>query len=326
MSVSSHAVCAQISPLPPTTAEGTRRRPLSETATRSRKLGGAQTHHHRRDRGWMTLRVYARVASRLSTTSAQLSGTHANARTHGHWGVPSFLPVAQGYHNNTPPDCWHEPLSSTTWHTQGHAGTNARALNCTQSLDQHPPLMAATIFNSPSLLSSSLLRCMTLLTMRYSFRLSCSRSRAVRFGFFLLPQRVPKINSYSNFGFAVLYCLVRQASGIQARLHLRVLFPLLCRRGRWSCWCLGWISPSLFSLSVCFFSLSLSLSLPLGGGWQPRFWGGDGSQTGGVTWSKSVGGRLLSQDADSVRPPCCWPLLTLQSPSCKHCLLHKSAG
>ena len=114
MSVSSHAVCAQISPLPPTTAEGTRRRPLSETATRSRKLGGAQTHHHRRDRGWMTLRVYARVASRLSTTSAQLSGTHANARTHGHWGVPSFLPVAQGYHNNTPPDCWHEPLSSTT--------------------------------------------------------------------------------------------------------------------------------------------------------------------------------------------------------------------
>lgn len=184
--------------------------------------------------------------------------------------------------------------------------------------------MAATILNSPSLLSSSLLRCMTLLTMRYSFRLSCSRSRAVRFGF-SLPERVPKINSYSNFGFAVLYCLVRQATGIQTRLHLRVLFPLLCRRSRWSCWCLGWISPSLFSLcrSVSSPSLSLPLSLPLSlsrGWWQRRFLGGDGSQTGGVTWSKSVGGRLLSWDAEFVRPPRCWPFLTLPSPSSKHCV------
>lgn len=39
--------------------------------------------------------------------------------------------------------------------------------------------MAAEIFCSPLLLSSSLLRCMTLLTM-YSFRLSCSCSKKLR--------------------------------------------------------------------------------------------------------------------------------------------------
>lgn len=179
---------------------------------------------------------------------------HCLARTHGDRAVPSLLSVVQGFflggggclffflgsHRSittigrqlvgmSPPQHHYLTHSRARWN-------NARALNYTQqSLDQHPPLMAATILNSPSWLSSSLLRCMTLLTMRYSFRLSSSRSRAVRFGvcFFPLPKRVPQINSYSNFGFGgILYCLVRQASGIQTRLHLRVLFPLLCRRSR----------------------------------------------------------------------------------------------
>lgn len=36
-------------------------------------------------------------------------------------------------------------------------------------------------------------------------------------------------------------------------------------------------------------------------------------------WNKSVGGRLLSWDAEFVRPPRCWPFLWLPSPSSKHC-------
>lgn len=156
----------------------------------------------------MTLCVCARVTSRLSTTSAQVSGIHANkrphARTHARRLGYIILPSSFLSCNASPPGCNRcitticHPLvgmnhhSIITWHTQGQAGTNARALNYAQSLDQHPPPMAATILNSPSLLSSSLLRCMTLLTMRYSFRLSRSRSKAVRFVFCFPSKEFPR--------------------------------------------------------------------------------------------------------------------------------------
>lgn len=159
------------------------------------------------------------------------------------------------HHNNMPPACWNEP-------PQHHYLTHSRASGNqregfelhAESLAQHLPPMAATILNSPSLLSSSLLRCMTLLTMRYSFRLSWSRSKAVRF----LSKRVPSINSYSNFGFCgpLLSC----SAGVRhpdAPALARPL-PLVVKEEQVIPLVLG-VNFSLTFLSVNLFPLSLSL-------------------------------------------------------------------
>lgn len=93
----------QLPPTPPP-PRPKQRAHIGVRSPRSRKLGGTRTR-----RGWMTLCVCARVTSRLSTTSAQVSGIHANKRTHtrtharrlGHIILPSsFLSC-----NVSPPGC-----------------------------------------------------------------------------------------------------------------------------------------------------------------------------------------------------------------------------
>lgn len=141
--------------------------------------------------------------------------------------------------------------------------------------------MAAEIFCSPLLLSSSLLRCMTLLLLltMYSFRLLYQK------------QRVETLIPTCAFPF---FCPLIVLFGWHAwtRLHLCVLVRLLVVLDgagslgdvRGVCVPLSHTHTFCLSLSPFFFLPPLSASESLK--WMVAakgFWGGDGRQTGGVT-------------------------------------------
>lgn len=80
MIVSLHTVCSQNRPPLLLPRPQQRRAHIGgRSPRRRREAGSSETHAHitAATEGWMTLCVYARVTSRLSTTSAQVSGTHA---------------------------------------------------------------------------------------------------------------------------------------------------------------------------------------------------------------------------------------------------------
>lgn len=76
-----------------------------------------------------------------------------------------------------PSACWNEPQHHYLTHSRA-SGNQRESFELCRESGSTSSTMVAQIFHSPLLLSSSLLRCMTLLTIYYSFRLCGPRSKA----------------------------------------------------------------------------------------------------------------------------------------------------